>query len=51
MPFETFFLATLKVKVTLEGQMIKWVIRPELVRLCMDFKIIWHSCLSETFVR
>ena len=22
--------------------------KPQLVHLCMDFKIIWHSCLFET---
>ena len=45
--FETF-LGGLKVKVTLEGQMIKWseikLVQAILRHLCMDFKLIWHSC-------
>ena len=46
---------SLKVNVTLEGQIIKWSYiefgrANLLLHLCMDFKIMWHSCSFETIV-
>ena len=44
----------LKVKVTLEGQIINGrklsLSRQELLHLCMDLKIIWHSSLFEIVI-
>ena len=55
MPFEIFVQVGLKVKVTLEGQMIKGsklsLSVQCLLYLCMDVKIIWHSCSFETIVQ